>query len=253
MDGFRFAGKHSLDDWEIYALPKQRPLFAEPKVTVEEVSAVDGEFDYSRMNPQGRLFFKPRLLEYECHFVGEDEDEESFARKAREIAAWLVTAGEARLEPDDESDVFYLARAMNLYQIQSITPYSGYFPLVFRCQPYRFARRMTQVDAENVGDGSEVAVSNPGYFVAPVITVSGTAPDGFSLTCNNRTLHVGQALDGASVTVDMEHMTVTKDGLPATHTADGTFFELAPGQNEITVTGTGLSLQVSVAFRVQYV
>lgn len=252
MDGFKFGGKHSLDDMEVYTVLKQKPLFAEPKTTLEELPATDGESDYSRVNPRRRLFFKPRIIEYECHFVGEDEDEESFNRKAREIAAWLAGAGESRLEPDDEPDIYYMAKCLNLYNIDAVTPYSGCFPLVFRCEPYRYARRETVVVQEEAADGDSVVVNNPGYYTAPVITVSGVAPSGFTLACNGASLNVGQALDGASVVVDMNRMEITKDGLSVTHTADGSFFELPSGRSEVTVSGTGLAVSVSIQFRAQY-
>lgn len=251
MNGFRFNKKHSLDDMEIYTVLAKKPLFAEPKTALEETSMVDGEWDYSRVNPRGRLFFKPRLLEYECHFVGEDEDEESFNQKARELAAWLAPGEIGSLEPDDEPDIFYRAKAINLYNIEAVTDYSGSFPLVFRCEPFRYAKRLSRVQMED--SSNAVSLNNPGYYVPPVITIAGSADAPFTVRCGTKSLVVNQGLsNGAEVAINMAELCVYKDGLPINNQVNGDFFELAPGKNTISVEGNNLQISLLVEFRAQY-
>lgn len=252
LDGFSFGGRHSMDDMELYTVLKSKPLFAEPKTAFDEIGGMDGELDYSRTNPKKRLFFRPRLIEYECHFIGEDGDMESLAAKEREIAQWLVGAGRARLICDDEPDVFYLAAAVNLFNVEAVTRESGTFPLVFRCDPYRYALREVRQSADIAGSGA-VRTVNRGYYAPPVITITGDAPDGVTLTLGNAQLSTTQGITGAgALEFDMHTMMIKKDGVPVNHTASGVFFEFSPGENNLAVTGNNLDAQVTVCYRPRY-
>ncbi len=252
LDGFTFGGRHSLDDMELYTVLKSKPLFAEPKTAYDEIGGMDGELDYSRSNPKKRLFFRPRLIEYECHFIGDRGDMESLLLKSREIAQWLVGAGRSKLICDDEPDVFYLAAVANLFNVEAVTRESGSCPLVFRCDPYRYALREVTVSAE-ASNGSQVRTVNRGYYVPPVIAITGEAPSGVTLTLGDVSLSTTQAITGSAVLeFDMNTMMITKDGLPINHTAQGTFFEFAPGENSVTLTGEGLDAQVTVRYRPRY-
>lgn len=252
LDGFTFGGRHSLDDMEIFSVLKSKPLFAEPKTAYDEVGGMDGELDYSRTNPKKRLFFRPRLIEYECHFIGEDGDMESLAAKEREIARWLVGAGRARLVCDDEPDVFYLAAAANLFHVEAVTRESGTFPLVFRCDPYRYALREVRQTAAVAGSGS-LHMMNRGYYVPPVITVTGDAPSGVTLLAGDAEISTTQGITGeGTLEFDMHTMMVKKDGIPVNHTVSGSFFEFSPGENTLTVTGQNLDAQVTVCYRPRY-
>lgn len=252
LDGFSFGGRHSMDDMEIYSVLKSKPLFAEPKTAYDEIGGMDGELDYSRTNPKKRLFFRPRMIEYECHFIGEDGDMESLSAKERQIAQWLVGAGRARLICDDEPDVFYLATVANLFNVEAVTRESGTFPLVFRCDPYRYALREVQQSAAAEGSGS-VRTINRGYYVPPVITVTGEASAGVTLTLGDVSISTTQGITGTgTLEFDMHTMMVKKDGLPVNHTVEGSFFEFAPGENTVQVTGETLDAQVTVRYRPRY-
>lgn len=248
-NSFTFAGKHSLDDMGLYTLLTTQSLFAEPKRTAAEWYGMDGERDYSTHNPQERLFFKPRLIGYECHFAADSTEE--FYEKARRIGLWLATAGKAKLMPDGEPDIYYMAQAVNLYALDNITGMSGSFPLVFRCDPYRYERREDCAVLEEGTGKREILLGNRGYHVPPVITITGSAKE-ITLKNGEKELVVAEEIDRAELVVDCRNMTVTKDGVAVNHSARGSFFELSPGANRILVETAG-TVSAQVRWRTRYV
>ena len=249
MDNFTFNGKHSFNDMGIYAELKSHPLFAEPKVTYDDIAGCDGELDFSAKNARGRVCFKPRIIELECHFAGSGESRANFMRKTSEIASWLTTNSQKELRFENEPDIMYYATALNLFNIEHITDFSGTFPLVFKCLPFRYNITKDTVSAS----GNKLTINNNGYYCGLQLTLTGTISSGFKIGCGDRKLTVNMALSkGNTLTIDTEQMTVFHNGVSVLHKCDGDFFELSPGSNTIELTGSYSGVSMTASYRKRY-
>lgn len=248
-DNFVFNSKHSLDDMGLYTEIITRPLFAEPKTIYEDIPGTDGEVSFTSSNPKGRMCFKPRIIELECHFAGDDESTAGYIRRASELAAWLATDENKILTFDDEDGIQYLAHAANLFNIERITDFSGTFPLVFKCDPFRY-----NTSVGMFMDTSTVCITNKGYYTPAKITVSGTAPYGFSLfnSSDSKKLTVNAPLDGTVAVIDTGAMTAAINGISVLHQCVGEFFEIAPGESIVNFEGTNSDVTVVVEFAERY-
>lgn len=231
-DNFTFDGKHSLNDMGLYTEIVTRPLFAEPKTVYEDIPGTDGEINFNVSNPKNRMCFKPRIIELECHIVGSNESRSAYTKKILEIASWLAVGENKVLAFDDEPDIHYMAHAANLFNIENITDFSGTFPLVFKCEPFKY----DNTECRMASFESYMWIENPGYYVYPKIDVSCTMPNGFTLIHGetDKKLTINTPVDGI-VSIDMERMTVEMNGISILHKCEGEFFELPPGGSGITL------------------
>lgn len=233
-DDFTFNGKHSFADMGLCTSLVSRPLFAEPKTAYEDLPATDGELDFSLLNPRGRLCFKPRIIELECHFSSDIESTADYYEKMSSIASWLAVGEKKTLIFDDEPNAVYYATAANLFNTERITDYSGTFPLVFRCDPFKYRA------CESVSEGgASVKCQNDGYYCGFTLCINGKTDSGYKIESNrfpDKILSIGGSFSD-TVVVNTDKMTVTHGGVSILSKCDGDFFELAPGANKITVTG----------------
>lgn len=247
---FVFNDKHSLNDMGLYAEMKSRPLFAEPKTVYEDIPGTDGEVNFTSANPKGRMCFKPRIIELECHFADIGESRADYINKTAEIAAWLATDENKILTFDDESGIQYMAHAANLFNIENITDFSGTFPLVFKCLPFRYSTEEITLDSGILTD-----VYNGGYYTNAVFEVTGTTASGFTLYSDrepDKFFTVNTAINGATVIIDTEAMTATMNGVSILHDCEGDFFELHPQHNIISISPDDGSVSFTVTYRERY-
>lgn len=249
MDNFTFNHKHSLNDIGIYSELKSHPLFAEPKSVYDDISGCDGELDFSANNEKGRVCFRPRIIELECHFAADGESREGFMRKTSEIAAWLTTNGYKELYFENEPGIVYYATALNLFNIEHITDFSGTFPLVFKCMPFKYSIEKDTVSSNK----NTLIINNDGYYCGFELSISGVISSGFSIRCGNRSLTVNMPLNqGDTLFIDTDKMSVFHNGLPALYKCDGDFFELSPGENTIELVGSFANLNIEASYRKRY-
>ena len=249
MDTFTFNGKHSLNDMGIYSELKSHSLFAEPKTIYDDIAGCDGELDFSSSNEKGRVCFRPRIIELECHFAGENESRESFIRKTSEIALWLATNGYKELHFENEPGIMYYATALNLFNIEHITDFSGTFPLVFKCMPFKYCVEKDSISTNE----NALIINNDGYYCGLELTLSGVVSSGFKISNGDKSLTVNMPLDqGDTLTIDTDNMSVFHNGLPALYKCDGDFFELTPGENTIELEGDWSELSMAVTYRRRY-
>lgn len=243
-DNFTFNGKHSFNDMGLISTLVSRPLFAEPKTAAEDLPGTDGEADFSLANPAGRLCFKPRIIELECHFASETESTADYYEKMATIAKWLAEGEKCELRFDDEPNIVYFANAANLFNTERITDFSGSFPLVFKCDPFRYA------SFESVCEGGgTVKCVNSGYYCGFTLYITGKTEKGYKIKNNrfpDKILSVNFPLtEEGVITVNTADMTVTHNGISILSKCGGDFFELAPGENKISITGgSGVSAEI---------
>jgi phage-related protein len=202
---------------------KNRPILPEPKIIVEDLSGMDGEYDYSAVNPDEEIKYKPRP--HDIEFTLRERDPRKLRIKANKIAAWLA-CGEQPLIYDDEADKYYLAKVVNKLDLENQIVSIKRFTVQFRCRPFKFGLYLEGADVwdtfnfeEDVAQevefdvvGSAIKnIINVGRKVSPVINVN------------------------ANMTIEIS--AITYNLVPG----DNKFYDLKlkTGDNQITITGTG--------------
>lgn len=264
--GLTFNGKHSFQDFGLVMFSKDRPLLPEPKIITEDAPGIDGELDYSSVNPDGETKYKDRPLEIE--FTLKEPDPRYLRIKAREIAAWLA-CGEKQLVFDDEPDKFWLARVANRLDLENQIVSLKRFTIQFKCRPFAYWGQTTDnliLDSDILLDSdirldeeysfsitgvTTVEVNNVGTRdTKPVIEVTGQFTT-LAITVNGKTMTYNEALSSGTLRVDCEHMQVAIGSTNKTNAVND-FIKIPVGINEVQIGGTGLNCTVSFIFRPQF-
>ena len=241
--GFTFDGVHSSDmglTTELVSIP----LRSEPKTIYADVSGRYGELDLSYSNPEQRLYYRPRIIEFMCHC--RIPDDTSQLNELSIIADYLFKKGDKKLFLDGDEHFYYKAHVANLFNVTYETEYSFSFPLIFKCDPFLYTAHGKEYEEAFV-----VEAENDGYYADPVIEVYGTAPNGFVLESDrfpDKSLTVNVPINQNTVIIDREKMDVTINGVSCLSQCRGDFFEIAPGENRISVDGDSAELRLKVTF-----
>lgn len=248
IKGFVFNGNRSWD-LGIEAELVSCPLSAEPKNVFIDIPTADGELDLSAANPLRRVLYKPRIIEFYCH-VSFDPVTEYPESKAAEIAAALCTDEDAILRIAGASPFVYMGRAASLYNITLESDTSFSFPLVFKCQPFRWADSPS--DAESVG--GPLIVQNDGLATDFCLSIDGAVSGGIVIRSSaypEKELHIPSAETGL-VIVDSANMAVSFNRVDITSSCSGEFFDIAPGENIIAVECASSQIQLSINYTKKY-
>jgi predicted phage tail component-like protein len=247
---------------------KNRPILPEPKIIVEEVPGIDGDYDYSEVNPDGRTKYKPRL--HDVGFSLQERNPAMLRIKAHEIAKWLA-CGEQQLIYDDETAVFYLARVANKLDIENQIVSVKRFTVQWKCRPYAlsvvksdeqiqfgqglmlgYGYKLDMVPTVFVLNGARTLnVYNPAMHVKPLIRITGSFTN-ISFSANGKTLTYGAALTNETVEIDCSKQHAVKGASNVNNNVTGDYIEFANGDNTLQITGTGLNCTVSLIFRYLY-
>ena len=247
MNGLTFNGTHS-GTLGLIMSSKNRPMLPEPKTVYEDLPGIDGEYDYSAVNPDGRVKYMPVVHEVEFAFA--ERSMAAVRTKARQIAAWLAV-GEKQLIFDDEPGVYWLATVVNKLDIEGQFTAARRITVQFRCRPMAYATALTTI-TQIVTGTTNIALTNPGWYVRPVIRITGSCTS-FTITCGGKALACSQALLDSEVEIDFEAMQAIKDdSININNKCSGEFLELAPGANTITITGVSLNFTAVVEYRARY-
>jgi len=159
--------------------------------------------------------------------------------KARDIAAWLSTAGRATLSFDDETGKTYkgkLASAVDFDHLGKM----GQFSLYFICEPLAYG---TEATTNFANDSATVA--NAGTFPTPAIieaTFTGAASE-FKVTLGTKYVRVvHDFVLNDTLKIDTGTGAILLNGSRAMDKLDwqnSIFFELAVGNNTLSITPTG--------------
>ncbi len=267
MNGFIFNSKHSWNDYGIVMNSRNRPILPEPRIIVEEIEGIDGDYDYSEANSDGRTKYKPRIIEIDCSF--KQRDMKYIRIRAHEIANWLA-CGEKQLIFDDETAVFYLARVNNRLDLATEIARIGRFTIQFKCRPFGLSRIKSnqalqlgqglmlgygyRLDMEptifNVSGSTTLNIYNPGTWVKPVIRIVGSCGS-ISFSTNGKTLNYGAIANG-QVDIDCHKVEAFQDGNNALNKVSGEFIEFVNGNNNLQITGTGLNCTITLIFNYLY-
>lgn len=246
MNGLSFNGIHC-SEYGLVMRSKNRPILPEPKIVAEDIPHRDGELDYSAVNPDGRIKYKPVTFDIEFSFA--EKNMANVRAKAHQIALWL-SCGEAQLCFDDDPCKYWMAKVVNKLDLANEMISLRTFTAQFRCFPYAFNNNETSITYEDITAPADRVINNPGTFVMPRIKVTGSFST-LTLSCGGKTLTYNDALDNAEIVIENFHC--IKDGsINAGNKLSGQFFEFANGNNTLSIGGTDLNIDVTVSFRAQY-
>lgn len=248
MYGLTFNGKHSFTDFGLIIYSKNRPILAEPKIITEDIQGMDGEYDFSEVNPDKRVKYKNKT--HEIEFYIKESSLVSVREKAHQIANWLA-CGEKQLVYDDEPTVYYLGKIINRLDLDNQARTLKRFTAQFSCEPYAYSINQTTVNKAITGN-TTITVNNSGTYVKPLIKVSGTC-EKITFAVNGKTFSYNSpVIPSQALDIDCEKMIVAKGNQNVTKNSTGDFLELINGVNTIQVTGENLNCTVSVIFRPRY-
>lgn len=247
--GFKFNDKHT-NDFGVTAQTQSRPIRPETKSQTYETPLTDGEYDFSDANIHGREFYNNRVFKIDLKVIADNLT--VLQKKLSKLAAWLMGKGD--LTFDDTPVVKWDAHIVDTIEYKPEHGKSAVLSVLFKVKS--FARLVFNVfDGPCLDDDilldDDIPLDTSEYFtftgegnhshtvmnigeaaVRPIITISGVS-GAVQLTCSGHTLTVP-----GNCTVDCEHQLVTYDGASLMSSVSGTFFELAPGANVLTVSKT---------------
>lgn len=244
-------------------------LLPETIQTEEELDGLDGSIDIE-------VRYAPRLIEHEVMLLAADEAE--YQMRLQQIAKLLnARTGVKPLIRDRMTGKRFMAKYNGRIPIEKIAslgqftiPYKAFFPFSESVsdsastfaygQGYSYGMGLRYGDAysfEVSASPANISVYHAGTYEAfPVILLAGS---GSNITIANETtgesLTINQTMTGSDVMeIDCAPLeqTVRKNGVSSFNGVSGKFPRLVEGDNNITITGTGLDLTVSFIFRHTY-
>lgn len=258
--GFKFKNKHT-NDFGVTAQTQSRPIRPETKSQAYETPAMDGEYDFSEANMHGREFYNDRSFKMNLQVVADNLV--GLQKKLSKLAAWLMGKGE--LTFDDTPLVRWEAKVSDTIEYKPEHGKNALLTVVFKVKA--FAKLVFSVfegpclddeielDSDIPLDMSEHftftgegmhshTVMNIGEAaVRPVINISGVSGK-VSLACNGHTLTVP-----GNCTIDCAKQIVAYEDVSLMNSVSGTFFELAPGANVLTISKTA---KVEISYEPRY-
>lgn len=216
-----------------------------------------------------------RLFVYDCAVITRNYKE--LQRVVQGIAAHLVDRHGRprlmRLKVAERPNQYFNVRYYGAFDIQRIMG-TGLFSLpLIAADPFAYS----EVTNDEVNWGSEIITFEDnypmGYTGGEVISVTGNithtvtvgsgslsvrpkiilsgAGKNVSVSANGKSFRISD-LAGKLWVIDGHHMTVTADGGNGLPNFDGDFIELYQGDNEMSITGVGLSCTMQVILQEQY-
>ena len=158
---------------------------------------------------------------------------------------------------NDEPDKYYLARVTSETELTSLFE-SGSADISFDCQPFAYSVDET-VETTTATGVKDLVFNHEGTrlinFKSPqgsksLITVTGTWTT-LTLGMNGNSLTYGASGAGSTLIVDNVKMEVTKDAANGFVNLTGDidkFLKILPGENTLTIGGTGLNISIEVRF-----
>lgn len=244
----------------------QHPAAPETRDYTMEIPGRHGAWDFG-------ADLGPRRIELPCFVVKNTPAD--VQRTIRALMAHLFDAyGRPKtmwLVFSTEPDKYYLARISGglpverIYRVgRFVLPFVAYDPFAYSVATndevvwgsetitfeadYLMGHTGGQV--QTVTSPQSYIVTVMGYTVRPTILVNGTGSN-VTISANGKSFSLGSFVD-ANWIVDGENYTVTKGGKNALSEFSGDFLDLLPGENTVTISGSGLNLTVQIKFRDKY-
>jgi phage-related protein len=159
---------------------------------------------------------------------------------------------------NDEPDKYYLAKISSDVDLESIWE-AGTADIVFDCQPFAYAVTESSFTFSDITGAGDYEFENLGTriinFKSPqgsksLITVTGSWTT-LGLAMNGNALTYNTAGASAVLEIDNIEMEITEDDVNVFNNLGGDideFLDIIAGDNILTVTGTGLNVDIEVEF-----
>lgn len=238
----------SSESFDIVAKSIKRPLLPEKKVTRVEVAGLSGAYDTEDEE------YSIRKIKMRIAYIGSTYEE--LRSKARSIAAWLTGSAWKQLIINDETDKYYLAKVTSEIDLDSLYE-SGKADVSFDCQPFALSVS-EETDVRTVTVGDSFSLTNPGTrkinYQSPegsklLITIDGSFST-LTIDVNGTALTVNSSQSGV-MTLDSIEMEFKIGGVNKFDLLSGDtdkFFTMEPGNNVITISGTSLNFDLTIAY-----
>lgn len=249
IGSFSFNGIES-STFNLVCKSVKRPLLPAAKVNRIEIPGASGAYDFDDDS------YDLRTITMQIAYIGTSYEE--LRTRARQIAAWLAVNNWVRLIINDEPDKYYLAKVTSETDLQSLWE-SGTADITFDCQPFAYSVEES-IFVFNVTEPMTYEFNNPGTrkidFRSPqgskfIISVMGSWAS-LNFTLNGQSLTYSQSGNSnAVVEIDNINMSVIQNGGNSFDKLDGdidTFLSIIPGDNILTVGGSGLNISMSIIF-----
>lgn len=209
---------------------KNRQLLPEPNDRYVQVPGRQGSVHFPRE-------LNDRHIDLDCAFV--EANLPDLRTRAREIAAWLHTADRAILSFDDEPGKHYKGKLLLSVDFSHLAT-MGEFRITFLCEPLAYSELVSTNFANDAA-----TVTNAGTYQAQAIieaTFTGATSE-FKVTCGTEYIRVvNNFVLNDTLKIDTGTGVILINGTRAMDKLDwqnSIFFELAVGQNALSITPTG--------------
>lgn len=228
MLSFTFGGKNSFIDYGMVI--SKRPNLPSPKrrVNYMDIPGRHGRVQYDEKT------YEDITIVVECGL----KDTENLVERLDSIKAWLFNAGESDLIFSFGEDKKYIAQVVNAIDFTQVYKYTSSFPVIFNCQPFKYAVQNHLITL-NVGGES---IHNPGSLEGqPVIYVYGNGD--IVLNISDQTIEFN-GVEG-KIIINSEIQDCYDDAMNNLNSKmTGEFPFLKTGENIITWTGNVTKLEV---------
>jgi phage-related protein len=243
------------------------------KTYTQDAPESDSDYDFSEYNDSGRLHYYDRVFEGTLTAVGGNMTQ--LHMTMTKLAQWLF-GGWKTLEFDDMPGTLWTAKVENPDQVSFDLGRIGTASIYFRVKPFSkwFLNSMSggipldskillqtgiplDLNLSNVfnfvAGNQTFTLSNLGdYYTQPKITVTGSFSQ-FTIGIGAKTYtYSASATTGDVLVIDCQTQIITKNGVNAMKNVTGNPFELAPGENVITINSNGTG-QASVLFDYNFI
>ena len=251
IGAFRFNEIES-SSFNLVCKSVKRPLLPGVKVKRVDLPSASGVYDFD----DNEYSFRP--LTMRITYIGTSFEE--LRSRARNIAAWLSTSTWGKLIINDEPDKYYLAKVTEQIDLSSVYE-AGEAEVTFDCQPFAYSvDEVVTIFGAGIISLTNCNFNNPGTRIInyrspqgskSLITIVGSWTT-LSLALNGQILTYGAAVVNKTLIIDNIEMEAELDTINVFSALGGdidTFLQVLPGDNVLTIDGTGLNISaVTVDF-----
>lgn len=247
IGAFVFNGVES-SQFNLVCKSVKRPLLPPVKLRRVELLGISGVYDFDDNE------YDMRPITMKIQYIGTSYQE--LRTRARSIAAWLSTTTWGKLRIHDEDDKYYLAKVTEQIDLETLWEF-GSADIAFDCQPFAYSveeevKMLELVELTNyefINPGTRlINYRSPQGSKSRVKVVGSWAT--LSLAMNGKTLNYPEAGNGTLI-LDNVEMECVLEGVNKFSVLTGdidTFLKIIPGNNTLTVDGTGLNVSVTIEY-----
>lgn len=248
----------------IVKLESQEDMLPSTRDQVVSIPGMHGAYDFG-------AWIEPRSFILSCRF--EERGYINLKERVRNfVMLFLDHFGKpknVKLRFGDEPDKYYTVRYSGAIPLQRIAGFGLFSVPLTAYDPHAYTTTSnedvfwgseditflnTSYTYGHTGGGQSTSVTSPknipvyvsGLAIKPVVVINGTGTN-VTLSANGKTCSLG-TFTNTNWTIDLHEYIVIKNGVNGMNSFTGNWLEFLPGQNNIAVGGSNLSLTIQVKF-----